>query len=29
MDTINDIINECVEELEILAAFIKKYNIYK
>ena len=29
MDTINDTINECVAELELLTALLKEYNIYK
>lgn len=29
MDTINNTINECVAELELLTALLKKYNIYK
>lgn len=28
MDTINNTINECVAELELLTALFKKYNIY-
>ena len=29
MDTINNTINECVVELELLTALLKEYNIYK
>ena len=29
MDTINNTINECVAELELLTALLKEYNIYK
>ena len=29
METINNIINECVAELELLTALLKEYNIYK
>lgn len=29
MDTINNTINKCVAELELLTALFKKYNIYK
>lgn len=29
MDTINNTINECVAELELLTALFKKYEIYK
>ena len=28
MDTINNTINECVAELELLTALLKEYNIY-
>lgn len=29
MDTINNTINECVAELELLTVLFKKYKIYK
>ena len=29
METINNTINECVAELELLTALLKEYNIYK
>lgn len=29
MDTINNTINECVAELELLTALLKEYDIYK
>nr|DAT70914.1 MAG TPA: hypothetical protein [Caudoviricetes sp.] len=29
MDTINNTINECVAELELLTALLKEYKIYK
>lgn len=29
MDTINNTINECVAELELLTALLKECNIYK
>lgn len=29
MDTINNTINECMAELELLTALLKEYEIYK
>ena len=29
MDTINNTINECMAELELLTALLKEYKIYK